>query len=362
METFPYMVNKDLKQRAALSEEMRVLYVAFTRAKKKLYLVGKIKETDKKSGLDLYDNASLEGKILEDKFRNSSRGFQHWILALQNATKLPIKLNVYTKEELEAEKLEFTSQPDFKKLVEESEKFDNIMAHSDEIQKAQKIMNYEYPHQAATELSSIQTPSQVKKRSYEKQLQVGEIQPKSEFTRVKKLDFSDFGPKKVTAAEIGSATHSFMQYADFSQADLFSFQATLDEMGFDEKIKNQIDIAKILTLFDTDFGQFLSENVDKTVKEAPFSMLRTDEFAKEQYIVRGICDGFVKLTDKIVLFDYKTDRFTSSSAISEIKERYRDQMNLYSEALKKAYDVNQVDKYLILLGGPQQVFVEKLDD
>lgn len=362
METFPYMVNKDLKQRAALSEEMRVLYVAFTRAKKKLYLVGKIKETDKKSGLDLYDNASLEGKILEDKFRNSSRGFQHWILALQNATKLPMKLNVYTKEELEAEKLEFTSQPDFKKLVEESEKFDNIMAYSDEIQKAQKIMNYEYPHQAATELSSIQTPSQVKKRSYEKQLQVGEIQPMSEFTRVKKLDFSDFGPKKITAAEIGSATHSFMQYADFSQADLFSFQATLDEMGFDEKIKNQIDIAKILTLFDTEFGQFLSENVDKTVKEAPFSMLRTDEFAKEQYIVRGICDGFVKLTDKIVLFDYKTDRFTSSSAISEIKERYRDQMNLYSEALKKAYDVNQVDKYLILLGGPQQVFVEKLDD
>ena len=46
METFPYMVNKDLKQRAALSEEMRVLYVAFTRAKKKLYLVGKIKDTD----------------------------------------------------------------------------------------------------------------------------------------------------------------------------------------------------------------------------------------------------------------------------------------------------------------------------
>ncbi|WP_200416815.1 hypothetical protein, partial [Virgibacillus salexigens] len=95
----------------------------------------------------LYDNASLEGKILEDKFRNSSRGFQHWILALQNATKLPIKLNVYTKEELEAEKLEFTSQPDFKKLVEESEKFENNMAQSAEIQKAQKIMNYEYPHQ-----------------------------------------------------------------------------------------------------------------------------------------------------------------------------------------------------------------------
>lgn len=50
------------------------------------------------------------------------------------------------------------------------------------------------------------------------------------------------------------------------------------------------------------------------------------------------------------------------SAISEIKERYKDQMNLYSEALQKAYHVNQIDKYLILLGGPRKVFVEKLDD
>ena len=70
----------------------------------------------------------------------------------------------------------------------------------------------------------------------------------------------------------------------------------------------------------------------------------------------------MKLADKIILFDYKTDRFTNVSAISEIKERYKDQMNLYSEALQKAYHVNQIDKYLILLGGPRKVFVEKLDD
>lgn len=84
------------------------------------------------------------------------------------------------------------------------------------------------------------------------------------------MDFSDFGPKKITAAEMGSATHSFMQYADFSQADLFSFQATLDEMGFDEKIKNQIDITKILTLFDTEFGQFYQRMWIKQSKKLHF--------------------------------------------------------------------------------------------
>jgi ATP-dependent helicase/nuclease subunit A len=361
MDTFPYTANQKLKQNAMLSEEMRVLYVAFTRAKKKLYLVGKIKETSKGSTLDSYESAVLEQGVLENSFRASNSGFQNWILALQAATKLPLKMNIYAKEDLKLPKESFTQEPNFAKLLEESKKFDDIMTFSDDIKKAQEIMNYEYPHQAATKLASIQTPSQVKKRSYEKQLEVGAVQPVSEFVRVKKLDFSDFGAKKVTAAEIGSAVHSFMQYADFSQPDLFSFQATLDEMGFDETVKNQVDIAKILTLFDTELGQILMNNVGQTVKEAPFSMLKTDEFAKAQYIVRGICDGFVKLDDRIILFDYKTDRFTATSAIAEIKERYASQMALYSDALTKAYGVNQVDKYLILLGGPTKVFVEKLD-
>ncbi|RZI49422.1 helicase-exonuclease AddAB subunit AddA [Lactococcus kimchii] len=361
METLPYTVNKELKQNAGLSEEMRVLYVAFTRAKRKLYLVGKIKETDKKQALDYYETAVLEQNVLSDKFRKSSKGFQHWLLALQATTSLPMKMNIYTKEDLQQQQKGFSSQPNFKKLVEDSAKFDNIMAFSEEIKNAQKIMTYEYPHQAATELASIQTPSQVKKRSYEKQLEVGNIQPISEFVRVKNLDFSDFESKKITAAKIGSAIHSFMQYADFSRVNLVNFQRTLDEMGFDEKLKRQIDLEKILTLFDTDFGQLLIDNVNKTVKEAPFSMLRTDDLAGEQYIVRGICDGFIRLEDRIVLFDYKTDRFTKISDIAEIKNRYQEQMELYSEALRKAYGIAQVDKYLILLGGSTKVFVEKLD-
>lgn len=51
METFPYMVNKDLKQRAALSEEMRVLYVALL-VQRKTLSCRKIKDTDKKQDLN----------------------------------------------------------------------------------------------------------------------------------------------------------------------------------------------------------------------------------------------------------------------------------------------------------------------
>lgn len=356
METLPYLVNKDLKRNAMLSEEMRVLYVAFTRAKKKLYMVGKIKPKD----LEKYGEAKLEKGILPLKYRQAANGFQHWLLALQKVHKLPMNFKVIKAADLQGIDKKFTVYPDFKKLSEDAKKFDKIMDSLSDVKQARAILDYQYPKLAATKLSSIQTPSQVKKRSYEKQLELGNVLPSSEYERVKQLEMLDFGQHKITAAEIGSATHSFMQYADFSRPNLFDFQQTLDQMNLVDEVKNKIDLPKILTLFDTDFGKLLVDNVDRTTKEAPFSMLKTDEVAQEQYIVRGICDGFIKFEDKIILFDYKTDYFSNTAQIVEIKKNYEVQMELYADALRKAYHVNQVDKYLILLGGPRKVIVERI--
>lgn len=356
METLPYLVNKDLKRNAMLSEEMRVLYVAFTRAKKKLYMVGKIKQKE----LEKYGEAKLEKGILPLKYRQAANGYQHWLLALQKAHKLPMKFKVIKATDLQGVDKKFTVYPDFKKLAEDAKKFDKVMDSLSDVKQARAILDYQYPKAAATKLSSIQTPSQVKKRSYEKQLELGNVLPSSEYERVKQLDMLDLGQHKITAAEIGSATHSFMQYADFSRPNLFDFQQTLDQMDLLDEVKNKIDLPKILTLFDTDFGKVLVDNVERTTKEAPFSMLKTDEVAQEQYIVRGICDGFIKFEDKIILFDYKTDYFRNKAQIAEIKKNYEVQMELYAEALRKAYHVNQVDKYLILLGGPQKVVVERI--
>ena len=79
-------------------------------------------------------------------------------------------------------------------------------------------------------------------------------------------------------------------------------------------------------------------------------MLKEDPDSKEKFVVRGIVDGYLVLDDRIVLFDYKTDKYKNSE---EIKERYQGQMALYAEALSKSYDRKNVDKYLVLLGGEQ---------
>ena len=85
-------------------------------------------------------------------------------------------------------------------------------------------------------------------------------------------------------------------------------------------------------------------------------MLKRDEKSQENFVVRGILDGYLLYNDKIALFDYKTDRYEYAS---QLVERYRGQLDLYAEALSRSYQIETVEKYLILLG-KDQVEVVKL--
>ena len=76
-------------------------------------------------------------------------------------------------------------------------------------------------------------------------------------------------------------------------------------------------------------------------------MLKRDHKSQENFVVRGILDGYLVYDDRIVLFDYKTDRYDEPS---QLIDRYRGQLALYGEALSRAYSIEHIEKYLILLG------------
>ena len=73
----------------------------------------------------------------------------------------------------------------------------------------------------------------------------------------------------------------------------------------------------------------------------------SDKKSQEDFVVRGILDGYLLYEDKIILFDYKTDRYDEPS---QLITRYHGQLALYGEALSRAYSIENIDKYLILLG------------
>jgi len=78
-------------------------------------------------------------------------------------------------------------------------------------------------------------------------------------------------------------------------------------------------------------------------------MLKRDAKSQEDFVVRGILDGYLLYEDKIVLFDYKTDHYEYPS---------QHQLSLYAEALSRSYQIDQVEKYLILLGKDMVEVVE----
>lgn len=99
------------------------------------------------------------------------------------------------------------------------------------------------------------------------------------------------------------------------------------------------------------------ENSDRVRREAPFAMLKRDDDSGQEFVLRGILDGYLLFEDRIILFDYKTDKYKDSS---ELIARYHGQLDLYAQALSHSYGISQIEKYLILLGG-EQLQVLKVD-
>jgi ATP-dependent helicase/nuclease subunit A len=249
----------------------------------------------------------------------------------------------------------------FETLLAESQQLDMAMSSIEEVKVAKKILDsadlLNEKYAAGIHLPTIQTPSQIKKRyehlMSENDVVVSDHQKYSQFEFLKT-------DKKVSPTELGSAIHELMQVLDFSNVSRETLGQTISNLSVRDEVKAKIQVDKILTLFETEFGQLMVRHFDEMSREAPFSMLKTDEVSGEQYIIRGIIDGFIKMSDKIILFDYKTDHFTSPDAIPLIIARYQMQMTLYAESLATAFKVEEIEQYLILLGGLERVYIEKI--
>ena len=158
---------------------------------------------------------------------------------------------------------------------------------------------YNTLHRAAIELPSVQTPSQIKK-FYEPVMDMEGVEIASQGQAVdKKISFElpDFSTKeKVTGAEIGSATHELMQRMDLSQRPtLASLTETLKQVQTSQVIRDKINLAKILAFFDTSLGQEILANTDIYTASNPFLCLKRDQKSQEDFVVRGILDGYLLL-------------------------------------------------------------------
>ena len=352
-----YTQNEEELQLASYSELMRLLYVAMTRAEKKLYLVGK----GSREKLESKEYPTNGKGLLTRETRLDAQNFQDWIWAIYQAFSkedLHFSVRFESEEQLTEEaigKLETKSQ--LQDLSQASNRQSDTIKEA--LQMLKEVEVYNEIHRAAINLPSVQTPSQIKKfyepvMDMEGVVVAGQSKPKETMIQFELPDFSK--TEKVTGAEIGSATHELMQRINLDkEPTLETLTEALEQVQATSAVKDKVNLEKIMSFFDTALGQEILKNQDKLYREQPFSMLKRDAKSQEDFVVRGILDGYLLYEDKIVLFDYKTDHYEYPS---QLIERYRGQLSLYAEALSRSYQIDKVEKYLILLGKDMVEVVE----
>lgn len=344
-----YTQNEEELQLASYSELMRLLYVAMTRAEKKLYLVGK----GSREKLEAKEYPTNGKGLLTRETRLDASNFQDWIWAVYQAfSKEDLHFTVRFEGEEDLTK-EAIGELENKSQLQDQTQADNRQSETikDALEMLKEVEVYNDIHRAAINLPSVQTPSQIKKyyepvMDMEGVVVAGQSQLKESTVQFNLPDFSK--TKKVTGAEIGSATHELMQRINLAKKPtLETLTEAVEQVQVSSDVKSKINLGKILSFFDTALGQEILANQDKLYREQPFSMLKRDAKSQEDFVVRGILDGYLLYNDKIALFDYKTDRYEH---VSQLVERYRGQLELYAEALSRSYQIETVEKYLILLG------------
>ncbi|HCM88020.1 MULTISPECIES: helicase-exonuclease AddAB subunit AddA [Enterococcus] len=380
-DTILFQTVKQKNLNKLLSEEMRKLYVALTRAEQKLFLVGSY--DDEVAAYKTWSKGALnEHLVLDAGLRNGQNdSFFDWVgrtlfrhpVMDQYQTEYPVNQPAVLKRHPATFKLDFIDPQKIAEIVQAylpEIKTLEIPQGTINIQSLKDQLLFKYPYPEATKTTSYQSVSELK-RLYDdpdnrETLELTSTQNQYRFTE------SDLGTpkfltakKELSAAEIGTATHLVMQLLPLQEniqqeivetliADLVSRQTLTPE------IAEKISIEGIMQFLDSEIGRFLIQNVDHLHREEPFAMLLPADQLFSEYqnqdeiLIHGIIDGYLEFDDKIFLYDLKTDRYTIEREQLLIN-RYRGQLNLYKDALEKAKQKPVEAAYLIFLQGNQVI-------
>ena len=311
-------------------EQLRVLYVAMTRAREKLYLIGCDKKEDFISN-NLRSKTSffkIMGSLCDSDTFNEYRSVgMHKVMR----PGLPRGLNDF----LTTDKLPMD--------IELSEEFAEV----------KRRLDYEYAYKDDLNSKAKYSVSELQREANEAQHFDNRIEDRS--TRVKRRSTAD-------AANIGTAYHRIMEFVDFKQA--VGESGDVDRTYIDERAARlrdngaitapvfaALELGKIYSFFESEIGRRAADAAgDGTLeKEKPFT-LRVEHKGK-QVLVQGIIDCYFRDGDKLVLVDYKSNRLSrknQSADLERIKEEYREQIDLYKRALEEGTGSRVEEAYLYL--------------
>jgi ATP-dependent helicase/nuclease subunit A len=325
----------------ALSEELRVLYVAMTRARDRLIMTYASNRLEK----DLTEMVQQMNAGCHQLLIGQTVCPGEWVLltALHRTeagelfalggnpgnttvSQFPWLIRVVT-----APKLTSSGKQAVQKEVDT-----RLVA------QLRESIAFHYPHTLAITTPSKQTATQRKGRQKDEEAAEGTSNAYAPSRQWRKPSFMQ---QQVAGKEYGSATHKFMQYLDFAACETEEkiareLRRLVDHGYLTEKQAALVDIAKVFDFFQTEFGQKLRSGVN-IIREFKFSVMEDGQLYDaqlkgEQVLLQGVVDCALIGDDGITVVDFKTDHVTEQT-LAAVVDRYREQVRFYARVMERIY-------------------------
>jgi len=354
-------------RKETLSEELRILYVAMTRAKEKLILSANVK--DQTAYLEKLRKA-LAFSELTPALLTSENSILPWIIY----PLLGSRGDPSTEDSGLWWRID-TVQPEPVSTV--SVETEKVQVETNELPKEYasiltQMQSYVYPHPDAANTPSKATATGLKGRylDSEANLDAVSVPQKKAVKTLRKPKF--LSQDALTPTERGIAHHLVMQFMDFSKAD--SVDSIRDEIrrlfagGFLTKAQaDAVEPQTILAFFQSVLGQKL-RTADHVYRELKFSLLTSPEAINallagtpldpahenidpaDKILLQGVIDCYFETDGQLTLIDFKTDLYRPG-AEQQIAQKYRPQLACYAYALKRMTGKPVSEKHLYLFHG-----------
>ena len=338
-------------KREELEEEIRVLYVAMTRARERLYLYG-YTSSDK-----LDQTCEMNAKYCDEYTVMNMSNYLSWIMTAYYSLPEEEREGVLAIERLEPADISPLSDIVCKGEEKRGEKGSDTELEEEIFKTLSERFSFKYAYDYLSKIPAKLSVSEL----YPRILDIAE-EEREEVALYEKPPFLLPEKERATASERGTATHTFMQFCNFQYAEEQGAEneaARLSEKGFISREAaelihyDQLDAffkskfyGEIKTLLKNGGRIYREQRFNIEIPAADFSEDKEliDKIKEETVTVQGVIDLILVYPDgRITLCDYKTDQLTEyekknpSIAAKKLLERHGQQLSYYSIAVSRIF-------------------------
>ncbi len=366
---YPTIARQALERtlrREAKAEELRVLYVAMTRAKEKLVMV----HTQANAGGRVADLMALSDCPVLPEAVDSGKCMGDWIMLPLLQRSEAGALRAFAGQNSEGRF--FAEETPWTVCVHDGLQFAAPAQQSDaaaeerapqreELPADFAALSYRYPYAEQTAFPAKLTATQLKGRAIDEEISENTTLP----PRLRNLCKPKFlaGKTALTGAERGTALHLVMQDLDFfCEPNEQSVRAQIEAMRAQRKLTEEqakaADAYAIVRFLRSDLAARIRKS-KQVEREYRFSLLRpVRDFssldADDSVLLQGVVDCFFEEDGELVVVDFKTDH-VSCAQLDERAEHYRPQLEAYSMALTRVMGKKVKEKVLYFFSAGEEV-------